>query len=179
MYDTEVTRVSGAVGGAWLPKETFYAMQVAQSSLPQVHIVGHWNYTPGFMKKALYVVSNTSQAKLQAFNRNRALIQDHGFGTTAFFPPSILPSGGDQVNHYVFRFDNVAWQPGSLTAFGYNDGSSSAVAQNSLATVGAPAAIKLTPATGPSGWRTDRTLPCSMLRWWTPRANAARPTRMR
>ena len=155
MVNMEVARVSGAVDGARLPKEVFYGMQVAQNPNPQVYIVGHWNYAPGFVKKELYVVGNTSQVKLQAFDTKGNLVKDYGFGTTSFFPASILPVGGDQVNHYVFRFDNVAWQAGSLVASGYNDGSAAAAATHTKSTAGAPASVRITPITNPAGWQAD------------------------
>jgi len=67
MKDMEVTRVSGAVDGARLPKETFYGLQVAHNSQPQVYVVGHWNYAAGTVKR-VYVVSNTDSVKLQLYN---------------------------------------------------------------------------------------------------------------
>ena len=155
MVNMEVARVSGAVDGARLPKEVYYGMQVAQNPNPQVYIVGHWNYAPGYVKKELYVVGNTAQVRLQALDTNGNLVKDYGFGTTSFFPSTILPTGGDQVNRYVFRFDNVAWQAGSLVATGYNDGSAAAVATHTKTTAGTPAAVRVTPITNPAGWRAD------------------------
>lgn len=155
MVNMEVARVSGAVDGARLPKEVFYGMQVAQNPEPQVHVVGHWNHAPGFVKKALYVVSNTSQVNLKTFDASGKLLKDYGFGATDFFPTEVLPPGGDQVNRYVFRFDNVAWQPGSITATGFNDGSTAALATHTKSTVGTPAAVRLTPITNPEGWLAD------------------------
>ena len=155
MVNMEVARVSGVLDGARLPKEVYYGMQVAQNPNPQVYIVGHWNYAPGYVKKELYVVGNTSQVRLQAFDTKGNLVKDYGFGTTSFFPASILPVGGDQVNHYVFRFDNVAWQAGSLVATGYNDGSATAVATHTKSTAGTPASVRITPITSPAGWQAD------------------------
>lgn len=155
MVNMEVARVSGAVDGARLPKEVFYAMQVAQNPEPQVHVVGHWNYAPGFVKKVLYVVSNTSQVNLKTFDAGGKLLRDYGFGRTDFFPPEVLPPGSDQVNRYVFRFDNVAWQPGSITATGFNDGSTAALASHTKSNAGPAAAVRLTPITNPAGWLAD------------------------
>ena len=88
MHDTEVTRVSGAVDGSRLPKETFYGLQVAHNSQLEVYVVGHWNYPAG-TTKTVYVAGNTAQVKLQTFDANGALLKDYGFGTKTFFPTSI------------------------------------------------------------------------------------------
>ncbi|MGH8048561.1 MAG: sugar-binding domain-containing protein, partial [Chthoniobacterales bacterium] len=153
MKDQEVTRVSGAVDGARLPKETFYGLQVAHNSAPQVYIVGHWNYATGTTKR-VYVVSNTDHVRLQTFSSGGALITDYGLGSNTYFPTTLFPANGDQVNKYVFAFDNVAWQAGTIKATGY-DASNNVVATHQKATVGAPTQLRITPLVGPSGWRAD------------------------
>ena len=149
MHDTEVTRVSGVVDGVRLPKETYYGLQVAHNSNPQVYVVGHWNYPAGTVK-TVYVAGNTALAKLQTFDANGVLLHDYGYGTKSFFPTSILPTGGDQVNNYVFQFTNVAWQPGAIKAIGYTSGGTQ-VATHQKSTAGDPVALRLTPLIGPSG----------------------------
>ena len=149
MHDQEVTRVSGAVDGVRLQKETFYGLQVAHNANPQVHVVGHWNYPVGTVK-TVYVAANTALAKLQTFDVGGNLLHDYGYGTKNFFPTSILPTGGDQVNNYVFQFTNVAWQPGSIKAIGYTSGGTQ-VASHQKSTAGEPVALRLTPLLGPSG----------------------------
>ena len=144
MRDTEVARVSGAVDGARLPKEVFYGMQVAQNPNPQVYVVGHWNYPAGTVKR-VYVVSNTAQVKLQTLDSSGNVIKDYGFGKNDFAAPA-----NDQINHYCYAFDNVAWQPGSIKATGYDD-KNNVVATSEKSTAGDPAALKLTPILGPSG----------------------------
>ena len=148
MHDMEVTRTSGAVDGARLPKEVYYGLQVAHSTSPQVYVVGHWNY-PSNTVKTVYVVGNTPQVGLRTYTPGGTLIKDYGYGATNFFPASILPLGGDQVNAYVFAFTNVAWQPGTITATGYSNGV--AVATHSKQTTGPAVALRLTPMVGPSG----------------------------
>jgi len=49
--------VSGLVDGARLPKELYYAMQVAHNEQPQVYVVGHWE-SSGRYQKIIYAVSN-------------------------------------------------------------------------------------------------------------------------
>ncbi len=162
MKDVDVARVSGAVDGVRLPKETFYGMRVAQSSVPDIYIAGHWNYPAGTIK-TVYVVANTSQVRLQTYDTQGNLIKDYGYGSNSFFPAGVLSPNSDQVNKYVFAFNNVAWQPGYIQAQGYGDGSAAPVIQTSLTdpvhpslkTVGEPASIRITPITGPNGWQAD------------------------
>ncbi|HWB61222.1 MAG TPA: DUF4982 domain-containing protein [Chthoniobacteraceae bacterium] len=155
MKNMEVTRTSGVIDGARLPKELFWGFQVAQApeDKPGVYILGHWNYPAGTVKR-VYVVSNTAQVRLQTFDTSGKLVKDYGTGKTDFFP-AYLSRNGDQVNHYVFAFDNVAWQPGSIKAIA-TDASGKQLAETEKKTVGAPAALKLTPIYGPSGkWFAD------------------------
>ena len=144
MRDLEVTRVSGAVDGARLPKEVFYGLQVGHNTQPQVYVVGHWNYLEGTVKP-VYVASNTAKVKLETLDASGKVIKDYGFGRNDFAAPA-----NDQVNHYCYRFENVAWQPGTIRATGYNE-KGEVVATQQKSTAGAPAALKLTPILGPSG----------------------------
>jgi hypothetical protein len=153
MHDMEVSRTSGVVDGVRLPKEVYYGMQVAQNPNPEVYIVGHWNYPAGTVK-TMYVCSNTASVDLQTFDTTGKLIKDYGNGTTSFFPSSVFSATGDQVNHWVFAFNNVAWQPGSIEAFGA-DGTGKVVATSTKTTAGNPDHITLTPSNGPSGWMAD------------------------
>jgi beta-galactosidase len=144
MRDLEVTRVSGAVDGARLPKEVFYGLQVAHNSKPQVYVVGHWNYPAGTVKR-VYVASNTAKVKLEVLDPSGKVIKDYGFGSNDFAKPA-----NDQVNHYCYAFDNVAFQPGTIRATGYDD-HGKAVATEQKSTAGAAAALRLTPIPSPSG----------------------------
>jgi hypothetical protein len=153
MHDMEVARTSGAVDGVRLPKETFYGLQVAFNPYPQTYIVGHWNYPAGTVK-TVYVCSNTANVDLKTYDTSGNLIKDYGLGTKSFFPSSILPTGGDMVNNWVFAFPNVAWQAGSIIATGLNS-SGAIVATSTKSTAGAPDHLRLTPTVGPSGWMAD------------------------
>lgn len=130
---TEVTRASGEVDGVRLPKEAFYALKSMWRPEAQVHLVGHWNYTPE-TKKDLFVISNCTSVKLYINNK---LI-----GTDS------IPDDG-----YVFKFDNIAWEAGEVKVEAYLDGKLQAVQIKK--TVGEPASIKLTSITGVNGWRAD------------------------
>ena len=138
IVDTELARVSGAVDGARIPKETYFAMQAAHNPNPQVSILGHWDYPSGTMK-TVYVISSCQQVQLLTYNINGGLIKDYGYGTRA--------------NNFEFGFSDVAWQAGKITAIGYNGGVQ--VTQHEIITVGAPVKLKLTPIIGPEGFRAD------------------------
>jgi hypothetical protein len=131
-------RRSGEVDAMRLPKDAFYAHQVMWDGWvdvehPRLHIVGHWNYSPGIIKP-VYVVADASKVELKLNGKSL------GFGT---------PSG-----HFLFTFPHVAYSPGTLVAIGY-DVQGRIVASSTLTTAGAPAALKLTLHTGPTGLRAD------------------------
>ncbi len=130
---TEVTRASGEVDGVRLPKEAFYALKAMWRPEPQVHIVGHWNYTED-TDKPMYVISNCAAVKL--------FVNDELVGVDT------VPDNG-----YVYKFDAVKWKKGKITAEAYIDNKLSA--SQIKKTVGEPVAISLTPITGPKGWLAD------------------------
>ncbi len=128
----EVTRASGEVDGARLPKEAYYVCRAMYRNDPQLHIIGHWNYSAG-TRKNLYVASNCGDVEL--FVNGRSL----GHGKVS--------------NRYLFTFENVAWEAGEIKAVGTIGGKP--MATETKHTVGAPVALKLTPITGPAGWQAD------------------------
>lgn len=138
MANTELARVSGVTDAVRLPKESYYAMQAAQSETPTVNIMGHWNYPAGTVKN-VYVMANVQQVRLQTYNSSGTLIQDYGLGT--------------QSNQFEFGFANVAWQAGKIRAIGYNGGTQ--VAMQEIVTAGTPTKLKLTPILGPQGFIAD------------------------
>lgn len=130
---TEVTRASGEVDAVRLPKEAFYALKAMWRPEPQMHIIGHWNYKEG-TKKDIFVVSNTAGVKLYV---NGKLIGENK-----------TPKSG-----YLYTFKNVKWEAGEIKAEGIiND---EVRVTQTKTTAGEPAALKLTPITGPKGWRAD------------------------
>ena len=162
MHDMEVARTSGVVDGVRLPKEVYYAMQVAQAdpvANPMVYVVGHWNYPAG-TTKTIYVCANTPEVSLNVYsgiNGTGTLVHDYSsVGTKNFFPSSILPSSSDQVNNYVWEFPSVAFQSGSIVAQGLTAGGTPVGSPSIKNTVGAPDHITVTPTVGPSGnWMAD------------------------
>lgn len=130
---TEVTRASGEVDAVRLPKEAFYATKAMWRPEPQVHIVGHWNYSNN-TKKDVYVISNCEAVKLYV---NNQLV-----GTNK------TPKDG-----YIFKFDNVKWENGNIKveAFIKNELQITQLKE----TAEEPKSLKLTPITGPKGWMAD------------------------
>ncbi|HUK17216.1 MAG TPA: DUF4982 domain-containing protein [Bryobacteraceae bacterium] len=128
----EVARAGGEVDGVRLAKEAYYVCQAMFRDDPQVHIIGHWTYPAG-TKKTVYVASNAEEVEL--FVNGKSL----GRGTVS--------------DRYLFTFPDVVFQPGEIKAVAYSAGKP--VATQTKHTVGAPVALRMTPITGPAGWRAD------------------------
>lgn len=134
---SEVARVSGKVDAVRLEKEAYFAYRVMQNGRPDLHILGHWSYPAGIGDetiKTIYVIANTDSVELVVNGYSQGECHDH-------------------ENGYIFSFPNVRFSPGSVKAIGRNQGK--VVAQQQLVTAGAPAAIRLTPITGPHGLQAD------------------------
>ena len=128
----EVARASGEVDGARLPKEAYYVCQTMFRSDPQIHIIGHWNYSNG-TKKTVYVASNCQDVEL--FLNGKSL------------------GHGKNSDRYLFTFENVLWESGEIKAVGYNH--DQVVVTAGKHTVGPPVALRLTPIVGPTGFLAD------------------------
>ncbi|MET0320193.1 MAG: sugar-binding domain-containing protein [Duganella sp.] len=132
-------RRSGEVDAMRIPKDGYYAHQVmwdgwVDVERPRAHILGHWNYPPG-TAKTVTVVSSADRVELRLNGRR-------------------LPVQARQSERFLFTFDAIAWQPGTLTATGF-DAAGRQVCEATLVTAGAPAALKLTPMVAPSGLQAD------------------------
>ena len=126
---SEVTRASGEVDAVMLEKEAYYALKTVQTDEVDAHIIGHWNYAAGTVKP-VYVASDADRVEL--FLNGRSL------------------GNGVKSNTYLFTFNDVAYEPGTLEAVGY-DADGKEVCRVSKTTHGEPAAIRLTPIEGPQG----------------------------
>jgi hypothetical protein len=130
-------RRSGEVDAMRIAKDAYFANQVMWDGWVDVNerymqIVGHWNYAPG-TRKNVYVVSGAD--RVQLFLNERSL------------------GVGERSSHFLFTFKDIEWQPGYLEAKGYYaDGLTMLRAWE---TTGPPVAIRLTPHTGPSGFKAD------------------------
>jgi hypothetical protein len=126
-------RTSGVVDAMRIPKDAFYAHKVMWSGWvddeqAKTYIVGHWNY-PVQTVKPVYVVSTADEVEL--FLNGRSL------------------GKGKQSYRYLFTFDDVSFEPGTLEAVA-SDGS-----RYKLETVGEPYQLKLTAIENPQGTKAD------------------------
>lgn len=131
-------RRSGVTDALRIPKDAFYAHQVmwngwVDTDKYQTYIIGHWNY-PEHTVKPVYVVSNAEQVEL--FLNGTSL------------------GKGKRDYHFLFTFDNVAYQPGKLEAVSY-DVQGKEVSRYTLETAGEPARLHLTAMQNPEGFRAD------------------------
>jgi beta-galactosidase len=97
-----------------------------------VHIIGHWSYPPN-TTKTVYLASNGDEVEL--FVHNKSL------------------GKAKPKDKYLFEFPNVKFEPGEIKAVSYAGGK--AVAEQSKNTAGKPAALRMTPITGPGGLRAN------------------------
>ncbi|MCR5725099.1 MAG: hypothetical protein K6G80_08450 [Treponema sp.] len=162
---SENCRTSGRVDPVRIPKESFYAVQVLQSSVPALHIVGHWNYPAltdetywyrqkswdGFywretakklrrdpLHKTVYVVATPDVAKVELYV-NGALV---GTATEA-------------ADTFIYAIENVdVTQAGTVCAKAY-DANGTLIATDEKTSAGEPVAVRLTPVTGPEGFLAD------------------------
>ena len=79
--------MSGKVDGVRLPKEIFYASRVMQNSVPDLHLIGHWNY-PADTKKTVSVVATLCDA-VELFVNGRSL--DEHFGNAVDQADILMP----------------------------------------------------------------------------------------
>lgn len=131
-------RRSGEVDALRIKKQNFYADQVmwngwVNPEKHHLHIIGHWNYEPG-VKKDIYVVSTSDKVELKVNGRSQ------GYGTKS--------------DGFLFTFKNIAWQPGTISAIGY-DASNKPICNDTINTVGAPVALRLTAVKRPTDFVAD------------------------
>ena len=126
-------RTSGVVDAMRIPKDAFFAHQVMWSGWVEpeetkTYIIGHWNYESG-KRKIVYVVSTGDEVEL--FLNGKSL------------------GKGKQSYRYLFTFDDVLYEPGTLEAVS-SDGS-----RYKLETVGEPYELRLTAIENPEGTKAD------------------------
>ncbi|MFL5742265.1 MAG: sugar-binding domain-containing protein [Flavisolibacter sp.] len=131
-------RRSGEVDALRIFKQNYFANQVmwdgwVDTEHPRIHIIGHWNYEKG-LRKNMYVVSSADKVELK---RNRKSL-----------------GWGRRSNHFLFEFDNVEWEPGVLTATGYDE-NNHPICSTEIKTSGPAYSLKLKVMTGPAGLLAD------------------------
>ena len=126
-------RTSGVTDAMRIPKDAFFVHQVmwngwVEPETPKTYIIGHWNYDASVVKP-VYVVSTADAVEL--FLNGRSL------------------GKGKQRYRYLFTFENVPFEPGTLEAVA-SDGS-----RYKLETAGEPYQLKLTAMENPEGTKAD------------------------
>lgn len=131
-------RVSGVVDPMRIPKDGFYAHKVmwdgwVDPEKEHSYIIGHWNYTPNTVKP-VYVVSTGSKVELFVNGKSQ------GFGK--------------QSDRFLFTFDSIRWEKGTVEAVAYNE-KGKETSRYSIHTVGEPKRLKLSLMQGPDGTYAD------------------------
>jgi len=131
-------RTSGEVDAMRIPKDGFFTHQVIWDGWVDIeqyrsHILGHWNYFDATVKKE-YVVSNGDKVELFVNGNSK------GFGT--------------KTNSFLFTFDAIQWEAGTIKAVSYNS-KNEIVSESTKKTAGAPFAVKLIPHSKPGGMLAD------------------------
>lgn len=140
-------RRSGVTDAMRIPKDAFYAHQTmwrgwVDTDESQTYIVGHWNYEEGHrtdslrkpFSKPVYVVSNAPAVEL--FLNGKSL------------------GKGRQNYHFLYTWDDVEWEKGTLLAIGLDEDGRE-LSRYSVKTVGQPSALRLTKIENPRGWQAD------------------------
>jgi beta-galactosidase len=131
-------RRSGEVDALRIKKQNFYANQVmwdgwVNPEKDQTHIIGHWNYEAG-VRKDIFVVSTAAKVELKLNG------QSLGYG--------------EKSDGFLFKFKNIAYQPGTLSAIGYN-ATGKQVTTNTIQTVGPAVALRLREVSRPTAFFAD------------------------
>ena len=142
-------RTSGVTDAMRIPKDAFYAHQVmwdgwVSPEKDRTYIIGHWNYESGTVKP-VYVVSTGDEVEL--------FVNDKSVGK------------GKRSYQWLFTFDSVRYEPGTLKAVSYKRNSKTNVAPSgaeggayssySIETAGEPYQLKLTAIENPEGFKAD------------------------
>ena len=141
-------RTSGVVDAMRLPKDAFYVHQVmwdgwVSPERERTHIVGHWSLTPGpsprergLMTKPVYVVSTGDEVELFLNGRSLGL--------------------GRRSNQWLFTWDSVRYEPGTLVALARKTNEAHSVASSdTLVTAGEPFQLRLTAIENSEGFKAD------------------------
>lgn len=131
-------RRSGVTDPMRIPKDGYYTHQVMWDGWVDIennrtHIIGHWNYTPEVIKD-VFVVSSGEQVEL--------FVNGHSKGL------------GKRSDHFMFTFENIQWEPGTIEAVSY-DAERNELSRHEINTAGEPDAIRLTLFQAPDGFKAD------------------------
>ena len=118
-------RTSGDVDAMRLPKDSWFVHQAmwdgwVDTEKDHTYIIGHWNYCDTVVKP-VYVCSTGDEVEL--------LLNGKSLGK------------GRQSNTFLFTFDSIHWEPGTLRAVSYRKGKE--VSSYEVSTVGEPVKLRL------------------------------------
>lgn len=130
-------RTSGVVDAMRIPKDAFFVHQVmwdgwVTAEHDSSYIIGHWNY-PAKTVKPVYVVSTGDSVELRLNGRSLGY--------------------GQRSKQWLFTFEKVAFEPGTLEAISYRDGHE--VNRVTKVTAGDPDHLKVTTLQNPLGFKAD------------------------
>ena len=164
-------RTSGVVDAMRIPKDAFFAHQVmwngwVEPEEAKTYIIGHWSLTPNPSPNGEGNFKGEGNGYSQGGNSdskgNYSPLFERGAGGEA--KPVYVVSTADSVElflngkslgygrqsyRYLFTFDNVAFEPGTLEAVG-SDGS-----RYRLETIGEPYQLRLSAIENPEGTKAD------------------------
>lgn len=166
----ENARTSGRVDPVRIKKESFYAIQAAQSDTPAIHILGHWNY-PEYIEgdrengnywyedktwNGTYWEPNGTWLQRDPTNKTVYVIGSAGISKVELYVNGELVGTDTKPDdNYIYAFDGIdVTQSGAVSAKAYNE-REEVVAEHEIKTAGEPARIRLTPVTGPDGLIAD------------------------
>ena len=165
-------RTSGVVDAMRIPKDAFFVHQVmwngwVEPEFPRTYIIGHWSYTAQVDSSLFTLHSSLAKRDSSLFTLHSSLAKrDSSLFTlhSSLKKPVYVVSTADSVElflngrslgkgkqsyRYLFTFDNVPFEPGTLEAVG-SDGS-----RYKLETAGEPYQLKLTAIENPQGTKAD------------------------
>ena len=153
-------RTSGVVDAMRIPKDAFFVHQVmwngwVEPEEAKTYIIGHWNLpsSPSTIGEGESAVSRSDLSPLPNRGGGRGgavpvYVVSTGDEVELFLNGRLLGKGR-QNYRYLYTFDNVPYEPGTLEAVA-SDGS-----RYKLETVGEPAELKLTAIENPEGTKAD------------------------
>ncbi len=132
-------RRSGVVDAMRIEKDGFFVHQVmwdgwVDNEVSHTHIIGHWNYTDTVVKP-VYVASSCGD-RVELFVNG----QSKGFGAKS--------------SEFLYTFDNIAWQAGTIKAVTY-DTNGKVLSSDVIETAGEPVALRMKMIVGQEGVLAD------------------------
>jgi beta-galactosidase len=132
----------GIVDLAGFPKDRYYSYKSQWTTEPLVHLVPHWNWS-GHEGETIPMMAYTNASEVELFLNGKSLGRKKLGIDTVVIPVGTKVSDTHKfTSKYRLEWD-VPYQPGTLRAVAYKNGSQ--VAVDEFRTAGAPARIRLVP----------------------------------